>query len=349
MENVEFNNESKSFVVQNSELSFNLPFMQQYRDDFSAINLGNFDLFILQNPIYNNEADCFEVYIESQERTGFIFPIAILDSEDEYDNTLSKYIFTASLKLLKMIDFNFENVPNNFCQLFPNNSDNICLLILSHFDKDLFNFDELRLSFLMYGYDVYDGKIINHYENSNTIREISDLLINSKKRLKIKKTDFNLYKNTIVNTLITNYLSRTIIPVQRFLFVYQILEYYMREIENSRLTEIISMAQQPSPDINQLINKIQNIRKEKDQLNQIYNPNKPSDSYNRLRDVFFDLYENIFSENNRDEIHCIYNIRNKLFHSYWHILDNNITNFDKLLLLAEKLILGMLIQKYKIT
>lgn len=348
MENVEFNNTSKSFVVQNSEITFYLPFIQQYKDDFSNLKLGDFDLFILQNSIYNNEADCFEVYIESQERTGFIFPIALLDSEDEYDNTLCKYIFIASMKLLKAIDSKFDITPNNFCQLFPNNSENICLLILSHFEKAQYNFEELRLSFQMYGYDIYNEKNVVHYENPNSIREISDLLINSKRKLKIKRTNYTMYKDTIVNTLISNYLSSTIIPVQRFLFVYQILEYYMRDIENNRLNEIISMAQQPSPDINQLINKIQTIRKEIDQLNQIYNPNKPSDSYNKIRVVFFDLYQSIFNENNRDEIHCIYNIRNKLFHSYWHILDNNISNFDKLLLLAEKLIFGMLIQKYKL-
>ena len=348
MENVIFNNEIKNFIIQNNEVTFNLPFRQQYKEEFSSLKLEDFDLYILQNPIYNNEADCFEVYVESQDRTGFIFPIALLDSEDEYDNILCKYIFLASIKLLKTLDSKFDYMPNNFCQLFPSNSDNICLLILSHFDKEQFNFDELKLSFQMFGYDIYNEKKIIHYENSNTFREISNLLINGKNKLKIKKTDYNNYKNTIVNTLISNYLSHTIIPVQRFLFVYQILEYYMREIENSRLSEIISIAQQASPDMNQLINKIQNIRKEIDQLNQIYNPNKPSDSFYRIRVVFFDLYENIFNEKNRDEIHCIYSIRNKLFHSYWHILDNNITNFDKLLLLAEKLILGMLIQKYKI-
>ena len=348
MKKVSYDITSKNFIIDYSDFNFTLPFKQHYFEYYSELDLESYDLFILQNPIFINEVDCFEVYVDSRDRTGYVFPLSLLDSEDEYDSKIGQYIFVASLKLLSsdVINVTGENV-KVFSDLFSN-YENICLLVLSHYEAPSYNFLELKLNLQCYGYITFNEKQLINFGNLEIQKNVISLLFTDKNKIKIKKTNYDLYKDTIINTIISVYLPFTPIPAQRFLFVYQIIEYYMREIESTKINEIIEMAKLPSPDINQLIDRIQKIRKEITRLNEIYNPNKPSKRYDPIRNVFFDLYTKIFFETIRDESQCIYNIRNKLFNSYWCVLEDNIIEFDKLLLLSEQLIYGMLIEKFSI-
>jgi hypothetical protein len=326
-------------ITDDKGVSF-IPYTPPYDDDYEKYNLDDFNVYILINPYYNKESDIFQVALdENESRDGFILPLAVLESEVQDDPAILRYSYIAALGILaSSIDINGKCT---FSDLFKDlDKDNVNILVINHYQKCPCDIEDYRLSLLSYGYTW------KHTYNV-IANNIDRTFFNLQKSIRLFKTEHILNDNPFYKQLFTENITSIKYPTFRFLLIYQVLEYLMEKQKQNDFDAILNLIKIPSPDMNQIIDKIQNLRKEKSLLGDIYNPNKPSQRYNFLRINFNSYYKEIFSCEANDESICIYNIRNKLFHSYRTILSHK-EDFDKLVFISEQLIVGMLCTKYKV-
>lgn len=239
LKNIEFIEEGdlRYFRLSNSEdIGINIEYVPL---STSKWDKDNFVIYILENPYLNAENDVFEVYEEiiTSERIGWIFPISVLESNDnDYFNykNLNDYKYITYKKLFEFdIKLSAEDFNKDFYKLADLFKDTIiCILCKETINKiPDFNFDDYLLSLYNYGYLLKNSTnmanaIYNKVEFIKKMRE-------ERSRIIIKKAKFDISENYFTKLLYKEHLLQSESHIVRFFFLYQIIEYLIEiEFEN---------------------------------------------------------------------------------------------------------------------
>lgn len=233
LDKIEFHieNDVQYFRISNSE---NIGFNFQY----IPISISNWDkeryeIFLLENSYLNAENDVFEIYEDTiiDERLGWIFPITILESnENDFQDfkNLNHYKYVAYQKLLELnINFSAKDNVNEFLKLsdiFTNSI--ICILCKDTIEKIKdFKFENYILSFYKYGYlllgDVTKSKAI--YDRTEFVSQMRQ-----NARVKLTKANFDITSNDFTKSLFQEHLLQSENYIIRFIFLYQIIEHFIQ-------------------------------------------------------------------------------------------------------------------------
>lgn len=190
-----------------------------------------FDIYLFQNPYLNAENDVFQVYEDSlDERAGWIFPITILESNDndyKEKSNLNNYKYIAYQKLLEL-DVTITSSAADFMKLTDLYKDvSVCLLSKEVTKKiDHFNIENYILSFYRYGYSPQTKSIKpkSIYDKSGFIKDMRD----NRSRIKLTKSQFNIASTDFTKALFLENLLQSDSYIIRFIFLYQIIEHLIQ-------------------------------------------------------------------------------------------------------------------------
>ncbi|HIC8923824.1 TPA: hypothetical protein ACW72V_001289 [Elizabethkingia anophelis] len=342
-----FKDETNYFRISNSEnIGINIKYIPIVDSNWDE---DKFELFIFENPYLTAENDVFEIYENtlSTERLGWIFPITILESNEndfkDYKN-LNNYKFIAYKKLLRY-DHNIpeELINQEFIRLQEIYGDIVICLLSKETLKKIndFKIEDYILSFYKNGYLLTNCKknikaFYKHPEFTSKIRQNS--------RIKIKKSKFPIDSNAFTKSLFIEHILQSENYLVRFILLYQIIEHFMEELSELHYNEHIEKyknKQLGKNDFRELINK---SATERDLINNIFESAKLHEDLKKdfISEVDF-LYQEINRTNKRNSFSDkIYNIRNLVTHSLRE-LTYNTESLKKITELFESIIIELLI------
>lgn len=190
-------------------------------DLWNPIDFNQFAVDLCINPYLSKELDIFELRY-NQDRCGYIFPIALLDTEEDLSKfkKLNSYIFIAFQILLQRID------KINDYELFSSNfEDNICVCVLNLKELPVYvrGIGSCMPSLRYYGYSYFysDNKIqaVDNYK-SEIFRP------STRNRINIEFDTPLLCEDTVIKELLNLYPQIDNLT-HRFVILYQIIEYLM--------------------------------------------------------------------------------------------------------------------------
>jgi hypothetical protein len=340
----------KYFRVYNSEnesIGINIKFIPTSDSDWDK---ERFELVIFENSYLNAENDVFEVYENTLlgERLGWIFPITILESnENDFTNkkNLNNYKFIAYQKILER-DVTILKKENTYdfyslSEIFRESI--ICLLSKDTIAKiPGFNIENYLLSFFGYGY-----LILNEYSKSKSIYDKTSFQNEMRKdrsRVILKKSNFDINTDFFIKSLFKDHLLQSENYLIRFVFLYQIIEYFMDLEFNNQFDNCIEDYKKNDIAKNDLKESILSVSKERFLIKKVINRILLSTS---LKDEFIQecnfLFEDIGFKSNKDNLSDkIYDLRNILTHRLRE-LTSKTKSLEKITEIFERLILEMLI------
>ena len=311
------------FRARNAEnIGINVEYIPSATSDWDK---DRFDLFFLENPYLNAENDVFEVYETSlDERLGWIFPVTILESNDNdykiYKN-LNNYKYISYQKLLEQnISIQTQANTEDFYRLGDIfNNYIVCILSKDATNKiPEFNFENYLLSLYDKGYlllnDSPKSKPI--YDKSEFVR----LMRADRKRITIKKSNFKICNNEFTKALYKEHLLQSESHLIRFIFLYQIIEHFMQiEFECQFNLHIREYREQRLPK-NDLKEKIINSTKERELIRCVINrititQSLKTEFIQECGYIFQDLGINV-KESFSD---VVYDMRNLITHRLRHL------------------------------
>ena len=309
-----------------------------------------FEIQIFENPYLNAENDVFEVYESSlDERIGWIFPITILESnENDFVDTknLNNYKFIAYKKLLEQNKtvIQKENF-DEFYKLSDIFKDSIICLFNKNTTNKIpeFDFKNYILSFYDYGYLILDiiPKSKSFYDKTNFL----NVMRNERKRIVLKKSNFNIYDNDFTKSLFfKEHLLQSDSYLVRFIFLYQIIEYFM-SIEFDKQFELcLEDYKNKNLVKNDLKENIMTLSKERTLIRDVLNRISLNQELKQLflQECKF-LFEDIDFTPKKDSLpDKIYDLRNLVVHRLRELTSKQ-ESLEKILEVFERLIIDILI------
>jgi len=315
----------------------------------SSWGKDDFDLFLFDNPYLNAENDVFEIYESSlHESIGWIFPITILVSNDnDFSEVrrLNRYKFAAQsilLNLNKTAAINYYLDSNALITDIYNDSSIICILNKQTTSKiNDFNINDYILSFYKYGYSFLQENSVRKkvLEKEDFIREMRQ----SRKRISIKKSLFDISLNSYIESLFKQYLLKTDDFLVRFIFLYQIIEQLMEDEFNILFQQYLTDFTNQNITKNDFKDYINTASKERELIKFVFN--KTIIEAN-LKDDFESKFNFLYTELNfkiRNSLpDKIYDFRNLVTHSYRNVMDK-IELINVLIQIFEEIIVCTLI------
>ena len=305
------------------------------------------EIHLFKNPYLNAENDVFQVYEAtiSEERLGWIFPITILESnENDFrdHSNLNQYKYIAYQKLFEL---DYKIITGNNFNEFLKLSDvfgNIIICILcketTNKIKD-FKFENYLLSFYKYGYliNLPEPKAIyNKTEFVATMRNNA--------RVTLTKANFDITTNDFTKSLFIEHLLQSDNFLVRFILLYQIIEHFIDEFSESQFNEHIKnyqMKQMVKNDFREAINR---SATERDLIVDLFNsiPIQKDLINEFITEVSF-LYSDIGKITKKNTFpDKMYNIRNLVTHNLRE-LTTKTESMKKITELFELIILDLLI------
>ena len=198
--------------------------------------LSRYEVILFENPYLKAENDVFEIRHSNLkgERLGWIFPITILESNDnDFINhkNLNNYKFIAYKYLLNKGGSKIlQQTPDNIYKLTDLYFDStiLCVLCKNTISKiNNFSISDYILSFHRYGYSLFFDwpKARAIFDKSDFIKTIR----NTRSSIKLSKPSIDIKENTFIKYLFEEHLIQIDNCVLRFIFLYQILEYLMEK------------------------------------------------------------------------------------------------------------------------
>ena len=310
-------------------------------------NYEEFDVFLMENPYRNKEKDVFDVYHESlHERIGWIFPITLLESSEtqyiDYSN-FDNYRFVAFRKLLSFDNKIVMKAQGNIYKLtdFYDESLVICTLHRPTIAKiQKFDFKKFTLSLYKDGYSFYEGELkAQSIPQKNSYFKSIPQKIN---RITLKDSGFDISSNPFFEYLFQDILLRSENHFVRFIFVYQIIEYFMEREFDILFEKQLANYQANAISKNDFRENINNSFKERFVINELFT-NTPIDE--ELKTSFVTAFKALF-----DEIGYVYNIsfadklydfRNMITHNTRIVATKS--ELIKLVEMYERIVLNLLI------
>ena len=323
LENVEFKNENNTryFKVSNNkgiEIKF-----QYLPSHISNWDSNVCEIYLLENPYLDAENDVFEVYENTiAERIGWIFPITILESNEndyqEYKN-LNDYKYVAYEKLLQLeFKISLKENHNTLYRLSDYFSNAIiCILHKKTIGKIKdFKFSNYLLSLYKYGY-----LLLRKTPKAESISDrndfVNEMRSTNRSRINLTKSKFDITSNSFIKSLFMEHLLQSENSLIRFIFLYQIIEYCMSLEFDIQFESSLEEYKNGKLAKNDLREKITVLSRERELIRIIFEQTKiPSGlktDYKTAVDCLFrevgrDQISNSFSDN-------IYNTRNLLTHN----------------------------------
>lgn len=340
------------FCVKNSdEIGINIRYIPI---DISHWDKNQFDIYLFENSYLNAENDVFEVYENAipNERLGWIFPITILESNEndfvDYKN-LNNYKFIAYQKLLELsISVKLKGNSDEYYKLSDLFGDLIVCVICKETAKkiDNFAFINYTLSLYKYGYlflgDTRRSKMI--YDRTDFIREMRSV----RARVKLILPNFDIYSNGYTKSLFVEHLLQSENYIIRFIFLYQIIEHFIQQEFDKSFQLHLTNYTEGKLSKNDLRERINNSSRERDLIRSVL---ELIEFPNELKGEFIQECEYLFNDLKLDSkdgfSDKIYDFRNLITHNYREVADKS-EILKKITEIFERIIIDLLIN-YKET
>jgi hypothetical protein len=336
------------FIVKNS--SGTSIYFKYIPTSDSSWEKERFELFLFENPYLNAENDVFEVYEHSlgSERLGWVFPITILESNDNdfanYKN-LNNYKFIAYEKLLDQNNKINLNPDAEFYSLTEIFRDSIICLLCQETIKKIsnFNIENYILSFYENNYLLLNGSSKSKpiYKKDDFVKKMR---LETKKRIILKKANFEISKNEFINALFKEQLLQSENYLIRFIFLYQIIEHLLETEFDKRLDKHLEDFKNNKLSKNDLKENIVNDSKDRELIKTIINPIPVSSP---VRQEFIEecnyLFKTIGIETKESFADKIYDLRNLVTHNLRNVVKTQSETLSKLAEIFERIIVDILI------
>lgn len=264
----------------------------------------DFQVVLLNNPFLHRELDVFEVRFDgSNERGGFLFPIALLESEEVEGKQLLSYMLVAFRVLLSHIGDELTGVlSDSFKDAF--------ILVVQKGTVPHFTFSEYQLSLASNGFYMYQGMIKDEYPSLQVIQD-------HKKILRLSKREKDNTSIGYVKDLVENRLCSASDFLTRFILVYQVVELYISEIHDNLLEDAIERYKQSEITRNDFGEELKIISREGYRIDQLMKGlDEEVECNNYKRDVM-GLFNDIgYKPKNQSLPALLYTFRNQIFHNY---------------------------------
>lgn len=348
LDKIEFKEEKnvKYFQVSNSNgIGVNFEYIPNSTSNWDKERM---EIHLFENPYFTAENDVFEIYEKSgKDRLGWIFPITILESNDndfaDHKN-LNNYKFVAYQKLLELnYSISSQNSSKDFIKLssvFGNII--ICLL---HKDaiqniKD-FEFNRYILSFHKNGYLVHFGS-----PKSKTIYNRTSFIDEKRKerRITIEPSNFEIVKNNFTKSLFIEHLLQSDNYLVRFIFLYQIIEHFVNELSEKQFYQHIENYIDNKSTKNDFRENISKSSTERELVSDIFSltiiPHELQQEFNTEIDFFFNDIGKVYKKNSFSD--KIYNLRNIVTHNVRELTTKS-DDLKKITEIFERIIIELLI------
>lgn len=336
------------FRVRNSDnVGININYVPK---TISTWDKERFELYIFENPYLNAENDVFKIKEKTRdERLGWIFPITILESnENDYSDiqNLNNYKYIAYKKLLEQ-NVSVKTKGNNFTytlgELFPNSV--ICLLSTDTISKiPNFNFKNYILSLYHYGYlKIHTTSVAKPIYDRSAF--VEDMRRPDRTTITIHKANFDIYSDDFFRSLFTkDHLLQSESYLVRFVFLYQIIEHFMAREFDMQFEQYLNAYKETSLGKNDLKENIMSLSKERNLIRDIFSritieSGVTSDFTSECEFLFNEL--NFIPKSNSfpDKI---YDLRNVIVHRFRELI-NKTESMQKILEIFERAIILSLI------
>lgn len=348
LENIEFIEETnvRYFRVSNGEnIGINFQYFPVATSNWDS---DRYEIYLLENSYLNAENDVFEVYESTlNERLGWIFPITILESnENDFSDfkNLNHYKFVTYKKLFEL---NFKTHTGINSASLARLSDVFGNLIICILSKETigkiseFRFENYLLSLYKYGYLLLDDtpKSKPIYDRTYFIREMRE----KRAKVKLTKAKFDIVANDFTKSLFKEHLLQSESFLVRFIFLYQIIEHFIKLEFDLQFQSHLDQYKNHRLAKNDLRESIINSSRERELIKNVINPITISQD---LKDEFMSECNFLFNEIGLDSKDSfpdkIYDIRNLLTHRL-RDLTTKIETLNKLTEIFERIIIDLLI------
>lgn len=305
------------------------------KNTWDGLKDDNFEVVLLNNPFLHREMDVFELKFDgSNERGGFLFPMALLESEEPEGKQLLSYMFVAYRVLLSRVKGELNGVlSDSFGDAF--------VLVVHKSTVPGFSVTDYLLSLASYGFYIYQGGIKNKYPSLQAIQEHT-------KTIRLTKNEKDNTGIGYVKGLVEKRLCTASDFLTRFILVYQVVELYISEIHDKLLDEAIEKYKQNQISRNDFGEELKNISREGYQIEQLMKGfEEEVECVNYRRDVM-GLFNDVGYEPKNESLPTLlYALRNQIFHNYEKFVGHEaaliqvIFSFERVILkvLSKKLII----------
>jgi len=334
------------FLVSTDDESIQLSF--DYTPPLQEWDHTKYEMHLFENAYLNAENDIFEIYIKSvsSDRAGWIFPIAILQSEEgsfkessQKNKILNGYRFVAFHKLLlENKSFNLKSAQTAYKITDIYDESIIIFLISKETVGSTFSIADYILSLYSYGYCIFKNHSRCIPFPGNSI--VTDIRGNDS--IKLKMSNFNIYSNDYIKGLFEEYLAVNNDGLVRFIFLYQTIEYFIKIEHDYLFKEYVTQYQDGTISTNDFREKINSLGTEKIRIAQVLNnASINKDLRNRFESDCLSLFNDLsyFCDDKFPVI--LYTLRNRITHEYRELL-NHKDHLNDIIYLFEKVIIELL-------
>ena len=327
MSKVVFDADTSTFLLTREDVTTPYRYYPDYKNVWDNLEDRSFSIILLNNPFLNREVDIFELWFEGcNERCGFIFPVALLESEEEQCKQLLSYMLVAYRTLLSKIEGEATGVlSDSYKDAF----------VLAIHNKTITNFSMIDYCFSLasYGFYEYQGEVKESFPSVKFIKNLN-------KRLRLEKSVQNNCSNTYVNDLVRYKLCTTTDVLTRFVLVYQVVELYISEIHEKLLDESVEKYKNKEYTKNDFSEKLKEISKEAYQIKQLISGlDTKQESLSYIQEVT-SLFNDVGYKPRNEKLDTLfYALRNQIFHNYGILADHEdalsqvIFGFERLVLM----------------
>lgn len=332
MNSVDFDEESSSFILSLGGFSYPFHYIPSRKDIWLNMKDEDFEVVLLNNPFLYKETDYFELEFDgSGVRDGYIFPIALLESEEDTDKILRSYMYVSYRILL-------NGVTNSPTGVLSDSFKDAFVLVVNKRTKVDFCIENYILSLAGIGFYSYKGVITKTFPQLSYFKGMV-------KTLKLEQADVDNLRNGYVHNLISEQLVRTSDFLTRFVLIYQVVELYITEIHQRLLDEKIKAYQNGKLKRNDFSVELINISKEAYQVEDLskeYHQETVCLEY--IKEVV-GLFNDIgYDPKSKSISALLYALRNHIFHNY-SIFVGHEEQLNDVIFRFERVILFILMKK----
>lgn len=340
---VEYLADNKSFKYDNLEV--------KCPNDLIEVNSNHYKIFLFKNyHLGNSQNDIWKIKLMSSNRTcGFLLPITRLDDSELIlsDETVSektiqainKYKYACYELLLKNYISNKYKTDNKeiaISDLYPD----FYILILHNQFIGNFNICNYLPFLYKFGFIYIDFSKINDqlsefHKNKNVLKD----KYKDTKTITLIQTSSDISKYDYIRNLFEKDLIFVDNNLARFMMLYQIIEIYIENRLEYCAQEYLHSYVQKLCNFNDFKENINNIQSERKRINSLL---QLKDSNNNFKNEY-KKFESLSCESSNNLGDLLYNLRNKIVHSFHSIKKTSLLN--NLIVEMEIILVDLLLQK----
>lgn len=332
MRMIEFDEDESVFLLTKDNIRTPYRYYPDSKNVWTGLKNEDFIIVVLNNPFLHRETDTFEVkFDESESRGGFLFPIALLESEEVRGKQLLSYMLVAYRTLLLQIEGEATGVlSESYKDAF--------VLAIHKATVPNFMLNDYLLSLSSYGFYLYQGEV-------NVVFPSIQFINTHPKILNLKKSEKNNLSIGYVKDLVEKRLCTTSDFLTRFVLVYQVVELYISKIHSNILDDAIDKYKKKELSRNDFGEELKNISRESYQISRLTNGLEDEAESIAYRREITGLFNDVGYKYRRESLDILlYALRNQIFHNYEMFVGHEDT-LNQIIFCFERLILMVLSKK----